>query len=347
MPAKKIVDALNRALREEMKRDERVVLLGEDIAVFGGAYRVTEGLLELFGEHRVRDTPISETAIIGAAVGAAMTGLRPVAEIQFNDFLTCAMDQICNQAAKTRFMLGGQVAIPMVIRAPYGATGRAAQHSQSLEAWFMHTPGLKVVMPSTPYDAKGLLKSAIRDDNPVMFFEHKLLYGAASPGGKAKSAVDELDEAFRPAPDEEYTIPFGEADIKRPGKDVTIVATGYMVHKAVKAAARLAVDENIDCEIIDPRSLVPLDRQTIIQSVKKTGRLVIASEDVLTCGVTAEISAIIAEHAFFYLDAPIRRVAVPDTPIPFAPAMEQAVIPQTENIVDAVIDTVKGSSSNW
>jgi len=342
MPAKKIVEALNQALREEMERDERVVLLGEDIAVFGGAYRVTEGLLEAFGENRVRDTPISETAIIGAAIGAAMTGLRPVAEIQFNDFLTCAMDQICNQAAKTRFMLGGQVSIPMVIRAPYGATGRAAQHSQSLEAWFMHTPGLKLVMPSTPYDAKGLLKTAIRDDNPVMFFEHKLLYGAASPGGKAKTAVDELDESFRPAPDEEYTIPLGEADIKRPGKDVTIFATGYMVHKALKAAARLAVEENIDCEIIDPRSLVPLDGKTIIQSVQKTGRLVIASEDVLSCGVTAEISAIVAEHAFFYLDAPIKRVAVCDTPIPFAPVMEQAVIPQIDSIVNAVLETVKG-----
>jgi len=342
MPAKKIVEALNQALREEMERDERVVLLGEDIAVFGGAYRVTEGLLEAFGENRVRDTPISETAIIGAAIGAAMTGLRPVAEIQFNDFLTCAMDQICNQAAKTRFMLGGQVSIPMVIRAPYGATGRAAQHSQSLEAWFMHTPGLKLVMPSTPYDAKGLLKTAIRDDNPVMFFEHKLLYGAASPGGKAKTAVDELDESFRPAPDEEYTIPLGEADIKRPGKDVTIFATGYMVHKALKAAARLAVEENIDCEIIDPRSLVPLDGKTIIQSVQKTGRLVIASEDVLSCGVTAEISAIVAEHAFFYFDAPIKRVAVCDTPIPFAPVMEQAVIPQIDSIVNAVLETVKG-----
>jgi len=336
MEAKKIVQALNQALREEMDRDENVVLLGEDIGVFQGAYRVTEGLLEKYGEERVKDTPISETAIIGAAVGAAMTGLRPVAEIQFCDFLACGMDQVCNQAAKIRFMLGGQVRVPLVIRAPYGATGRAAQHSQSLEAWFMHTPGLKVVMPSTPYDAKGLLKTAIRDDNPVMFFEHKLLYGATSPGGKAKTAVNELDEVFKPAPDEEYTLPFGLADIKRQGKDVTVVATGFMLHKSIKAAKRLTAEEGIDCEVIDPRTLVPFDKETIITSVIKTSRLVIVSEDVLTCGVASEISAMVAENALFYLDAPIKRVSVPDTPIPFAPVMEQAVIPQEEQIVDAV-----------
>jgi pyruvate/2-oxoglutarate/acetoin dehydrogenase E1 component len=339
MEAKKIVDALNQALSEEMDRDERVVLLGEDIAVFEGAYRVTQGLLARYGEKRVRDTPISEIAIIGAAVGAAMTGLRPVAEIQFNDFLACCMDQVCNQAAKARFMLGGQVKVPIVIRAPYGATGRAAQHSQSLEAWFVHTPGLKVVMPSTPYDAKGLLKTAIRDDNPVMFFEHKLLYGATSPGGKAKTAVNDLDETFRPAPEEEYTVPFGLCDVKREGKDVSIVATGYMVHKSLKAA-KLLEQLDIDCEVIDPRTLVPLDRDTILGSVEKTGRLVIVSEDVLSCGVSAEISAIVAEHAIFSLDAPIRRVAVPDTPIPFAPVMEQSVIPQVEQIVEAVKSVV-------
>jgi pyruvate/2-oxoglutarate/acetoin dehydrogenase E1 component len=335
MEARKIVDALNQALREEMDRDDTVVLLGEDIGVFQGAYRVTQGLMERYGEQRVKDTPISEIAIVGAAVGAAMTGLRPVAEIQFNDFLACAMDQVCNQAAKARFMLGGQVKVPVVIRAPYGATGRAAQHSQSLEAWFVHTPGLKVVMPSTPYDAKGLLKTAIRDDNPVMFFEHKLLYGATSPGGKAKTAINELDETFKPAPDHEYTIPFGAADIKREGKDVTIVATGLMVHKSVKAAKELE-KYGIQCEIIDPRTLVPLDRNTIIGSVKKTGRLVIVSEDVLSCGIASEISAMVVEYALFYLEAPIRRVSVPDTPIPFAPVMEQAVIPQVENIVEAV-----------
>jgi pyruvate dehydrogenase E1 component beta subunit len=339
MTATKIVDALRQALIEEMNRDKNVVLLGEDIAVFGGGYRVTEGLMEMFGEERVKDTPISEIAITGAAVGASMTGLRPVAEIQFNDFLACGMDQVCNQAAKAGFMLGGQVKLPMVIRAPVGATGRGAQHSQSLEAWFMHTPGLKVVFPSTPYDAKGLLKTAIRDDNPVMFFEHKLLYGAASPGGKAKTVVDDLGDVFKPAPDEDYTIPFGVADIKRPGKDVTVVATGFMLHRAMKAAGKLARD-GIDAEVIDPRTLVPLDRETIIKSVEKTGRIVIVSEDVLTCGVASEISAIVAENALFYLDAPVKRVSVPDTPIPFAPAMEQAVIPQEDRIIEEIKSVV-------
>ncbi len=333
--ARQIVEALRQALIEEMTRDSHVVLLGEDIAVFGGAYRVTEGLLAMFGAERVCDTPISETAIIGAAVGAAMTGLRPVAEIQFNDFLACAMDQVCNQAAKMRLMMGGQVKVPLVIRAPIGATGRGAQHSQSLEAWFMHTPGLKVVLPSTPYDAKGLLKTAIRDDNPVLFFEHKLLYGAASPGGKAKSAVDDLDEVFKPAPPEEYTIPFGVADVKRSGRDVTIVATGYMLHKSIKAARALA-EEGIEAEVIDPRTLVPLDKDTIIRSVEKTGRMVVVSEDVGTCGVTAEIAAVVAESALFSLDAPIKRVSVPHTPIPFAPNNELMVIPQEQDIITAV-----------
>lgn len=340
MEAKKIVQALRQALIEEMQKDENVVLLGEDIAVFDGAYRVTEGLLAMFGPERVRDTPISEVAIVGTAIGAAMTGLRPVAEIQFNDFLACAMDQVCNQAAKMRLMMGGQVKVPLVIRAPIGATGRAAQHSQSLEAWFMHTPGLKVVLPSTPYDAKGLLKTAIRDDNPVMFFEHKMLYGAASPGGKAKTAVDDLDESFKPAPEEEYYIPFGVADVKRQGKDVTVVATGLMVHKSIKAAKKLA-REGIAVEVIDPRTLVPLDKDTILKSVKKTGRLVVVSEDVLTCGVASEISALTAEHGLFYLDAPIRRVGVPDTPIPFAPECEKAVIPQEEQIMEAIRSVVK------
>ena len=335
MEAKKIVHALRQALIEEMTKDQSVVLIGEDIAVFNGAYRVTEGLLEIFGEDRVCDTPISEIAIVGAAIGAAMTGLRPVAEIQFNDFLACAMDQICNQAAKIRLMMGGQVQVPIVIRAPFGATGRAAQHSQSLEAWFMHTPGLKVVMPSTPYDAKGLLKAAIRDNNPVMFFEHKMLYGAASPGGKAKTAVDDLDEIFKPAPEEEYCIPLGVADIKRTGRDVTVVATGYMVHKAAKAA-KVLEKEGVDIEIIDPRTLFPIDMAAIVGSVEKTGRLIIVSEDVVTCGFASEVSAYIAENALFSLDAPIIRVSVPHTPIPFAPNNEQAVIPQENDIINAV-----------
>lgn len=333
--ARSIVQALRMALIEEMERDPAVFLLGEDIGVFGGAYRVTEGLLARFGESRVRDTPISEAGIVGAAVGAAMTGLRPVAEIQFNDFLACAMDQIVNQAAKIRFMMGGQVSVPLVIRAPVGATGRAAQHSQSLEAWFMHAPGLKVVFPCTPYDAKGLLKSAIRDNNPVMFFEHKLLYGGSSPGGKAKTAVDGLGPAFCPAPAADYLVPLGVAEVKRPGRDVTVVATGLMVHKALAAAAALAA-EGIEVEVIDPRTLVPLDRETILASVRKTGRLVVASEDVLTCGVASEIAAIVAEQAVWSLDAPIVRVAVPDTPIPFAPSNEAAVIPQVSTIVEAI-----------
>jgi len=330
-----LAQALRQALIEEMRRDDFVVLLGEDIGVLGGAYTVTAGLLEMFGEERVRDTPISETGIVGAAVGAAMTGLRPVAEIQFNDFLTCAMDPICNQAAKLRFMMGGQVNIPVVIRAPIGASGRAAQHSQSLEAWFMHTPGLKVVMPSTPYDAKGLLKAAIRDDNPVMFFEHKLLYGARSPGGKAQTAVGNLTEVYRPAPEDDYTIPFGVADIKRQGRDVTIVATGFMVHQALQSA-QLLEKQGIDVEIVDPRTLAPLDKETILRSVEKTSRLVVVSEDVMTCGVAAEISALVAEYGIFSLDAPIKRISVPDTPIPFAPIMERAVIPQVERITGVV-----------
>jgi len=343
MIATRMAQALRQALIEEMRKDEDVVLLGEDIGVFGGAYRVTEGLLDMFGEDRVRDTPVSEIAIVGAAVGAAMTGLRPVVEIQFNDFLTCAMDQICNQAAKMRLMMGGQVNVPLVIRAPIGATGRAAQHSQSLEAWFMHTPGLKVVLPSTPYDAKGLLKTAIRDNNPVMFFEHKMLYGAASPGGKARTAIEGLDESFKPAPEEEYYLPFGVADVKRHGKDVTVVATGLMVHKSLKAAGVLA-GEGLDVEVIDPRTLVPLDRKTILESVSKTGRLVVVTEDVVTCGVAAEISAIVAEEGLFSLDAPIRRVGVPDTPIPFAPNNEKAVIPGEPDIIAAIKSVAGGAA---
>ncbi len=335
MPTTTIVEALRTALIEEMDRDDSVVVFGEDIGVFGGAYRVTEGLLEKYGEERIKDTPISEIAIAGAAVGAAMTGLRPVAEFQFNDFMACGMDQICNQAAKIRFMMGGQVKVPLVFRAPMGATGRAAQHSQCLEAWFVHTPGLKVVLPATPYDAKGLLKSAIRDDNPVIMLEHKLLYGAKSPGGKAQTAVNDLGETFTPAPDEEYLIPLGKADIKREGKDVTVVATSMMMHKSIKAAEVLQ-REGVEVEVLDPRTLVPLDRDAILESVKKTGRLVVASEDVLSCGFTAEVAACIAEEGIYYLETPIQRVAVQDTPIPFAPVMEKDVIPGEKTIIDAI-----------
>lgn len=313
-------EALREALREEMIRDENVFLLGEDIGPYwGGPFRVTKGLAEEFEEERVRDTPISESAIVGAAVGAAITGTRPVAEIMFGDLTTLIMDQLLNQAAKLRYMFGGQAKVPVVVRTPLGAgASMAAQHSQSPEAWFMHVPGLKVAIPSTPQDAKGLLKTAIRDDNPVIFFEHKLLYSL-------KGLV----------PEEEYTIPFGEADIKREGRDVTIVATLYMVHKALKAAEELSA-EGISAEVVDPRTLVPLDKGAIINSVKKTGRVVIVTEDCKRAGVSAEIAAILAEEALDYLDAPIRRVAEPDTPIPFSPPLEQFVIPDEKSIIEAV-----------
>ena len=313
-------EALREALREEMRRDSTVFLLGEDIGRYwGGAFKVTEGLAEEFGDERVRDTPISESAIIGTAVGAAITGMRPVAEIMFGDLTALAMDQIANQAAKIRYMFGGQASCPLVIRTPFGAgVNIASHHSQSLEAWFMHVPGLYVAVPSTPYDAKGLLKTAIRGNNPVFFCEHKLLY----------PVEDEV-------PEEEYNIPFGVADIKREGADVTIVATLYMVHKALNAAKQLE-KEGVDAEVVDPRTLTPLDKQAIIKSVKKTGRLVIVSEDCKTAGVSAEIAAMVTEEAIDYLDAPIKRVAEPDTPIPFSPPLEQYVIPDEKAIMKAV-----------
>jgi len=317
-------DALREALREEMKREKTVFLLGEDIGRYwGGAFGVTKGLAEEFGDERVRDTPISESAIIGVGVGAAITGMRPVAEIMFGDLSALAMDQICNQAAKIRYMFGGQVTAPLVIRTPFGAgVNIASHHSQSLEAWFMHTPGLYVAVPSTPYDAKGLLKRAIRGDNPVFFVEHKLLY-------PVKGMV----------PEEDYTVPFGLADVKREGADVTIFATLYMVHKALAAAEKLS-KEGISVEVVDPRTLSPLDKSTIVKSVKKTGRIIIVTEDCKTGGVSAEIAAIVVEEALDYLDAPIKRVAEPDTPIPFSPTLEQFVIPNEKSIIKAVKETV-------
>ncbi|MEM3627196.1 MAG: alpha-ketoacid dehydrogenase subunit beta [Candidatus Bathyarchaeia archaeon] len=317
-------EALREALREEMRRDSTVFLLGEDIGRYwGGAFKVTEGLAEEFGDERVRDTPISESAIIGVAVGAAITGMRPVAEIMFGDLTALAMDQIANQAAKIHYMFGGQAHCPMVIRTPFGAgVNIAAHHSQSLEAWFMHVPGLYVAVPSTPYDAKGLLKSAIRGKNPVFFCEHKLLYPIEGE-----------------VPEEEYAIPFGVADVKREGTDVTIVATLYMVHKALKAAEELE-GEGVSVEVLDPRTLTPLDKQAIIKSVRKTGRIVIVSEDCKTAGVSAEIAAVVAEEALDYLDAPIRRVAEPDTPIPFSPPLERYVIPNEEAIIKAVKEVI-------
>jgi pyruvate/2-oxoglutarate/acetoin dehydrogenase E1 component len=317
-------DALREALSEEMQRDKSVFLLGEDIGRdWEGAFKVTRGLAQEFGDDRVRDTPISESAIVGAAVGAAITGMRPVAEIMFGDLTTLAMDQITNQAAKIHYMFGGQAKVPLVIRTPFGGgVNIAAHHSQSLEAWFMHVPGLLVAVPSTPRDAKGLLKTAIRGDNPVMFCEHKLLYAMEGP-----------------VPEEDYTIPFGVADVKREGTDVTIVATLFMVHKSLEAAKTLQ-REGISVEVVDPRTILPLDKAAIINSVKKTGRLVVVSEDCKTGGITAEIAAVVAEEAIDYLDAPIRRVAEPDTPIPFSPPLEASVLPDENNIITAVRDIV-------
>jgi pyruvate/2-oxoglutarate/acetoin dehydrogenase E1 component len=311
--------AIQEALREEMQRDAAVFLLGEDIAEFGGSYKVTAGLLDEFGPERVRNTPISEAAIVGAALGAALVGMRPVAELMYVDFSAIAMDQIVNQVAKVRYMFGGKAKASLVIRTQGGA-GRssAAQHAQSLEAWFMHIPGLKLVQPSTPYDAKGLLKTAIRDDNPVMFIEHKLLYPVQGP-----------------VPEEDYLIPFGQADIKRGGNDVTVVATSRMVHRALAAAEKLAA-EDIDVEVIDPRTLNPLDEDTIVASVRKTQRLVIAYEAYERGGIGAEIAALVANKALDYLDAPIERVASLNTPMPFSPKLENYVVPSEERIIAGI-----------
>jgi len=319
MSKKTYLQALNEALRQEMERDEKVFIIGEDVGQFGGCFGVTQGLFTQFGERRVMDTPITESAIVGTAAGAAASGLRPVAELMFVDFIGVAMDQLFNQACKMRFMFGGKAKVPMTLRMPQGAgIGAAAQHSQSLEAWFMHIPGLKVVIPSTPYDAKGLLISAIRDDNPVVFLEHKLLYGVEGE-----------------VPDESYTIDIGKADVKREGTDVTIVATSLMVHTALAAAEKLAAD-GISAEVVDPRSLQPLDKNTILSSVEKTHALVIAHEAVGFAGPGAEIAAMVAEEGLEHLDAPIRRVAAPFCPVPFSPPLEQAYIPGVDDIINAV-----------
>ncbi|MGA7878814.1 MAG: alpha-ketoacid dehydrogenase subunit beta [Desulfoferrobacter sp.] len=319
MATKTYLQALNEGLSQEMERDPDVFILGEDVGQFGGCFGVTQGLFQKFGEERVKDTPITESAIIGAATGAAAAGLRPVCEIMFVDFIGVAMDQLFNQAAKMRYMFGGKAKIPMVLRAPQGAgIGAAAQHSQSLEAWFAHVPGLKVAMPASPYDAKGLIVSAIRDDNPVVFLEHKLLYGVEGE-----------------VPDDLYTVEFGKAEIKRQGEDVTIVATSKMVYTALDAAEKLA-EGGISAEVIDPRTIVPLDIGTIIDSVKKTHALVIVHEAVKQGGFGAEIAAQVAEQAFDYLDAPIVRIGAPFTPVPFSPPLEQAFIPNEESIIKAV-----------
>jgi acetoin:2,6-dichlorophenolindophenol oxidoreductase subunit beta len=314
-------EAIRQALREEMLRDERVFLMGEDIGIYGGAFGVTRGLVEEFGEERVRDTPISEAVIAGCAIGAALTGTRPVAEFQFSDFMTLAMDQIVNQGAKLRFMFGGKAEVPVVYRAPLGSgTGAAAQHSQSLEAWFAHVPGLKVVLPSTPADAKGLLTASIRDPNPVIFLEHKVLY-------KQKGMV----------PSGDWEIPLGQADIKRQGEHLTIIALSIMVPRALAAAARLA-QEGIEAEVIDPRTLQPLDEQTLVDSVRKTGRVLIVHEAVQTGGFGGEIAArLAASEAFYYLDAPIMRLGGAGVPIPYNPRLEKRATPQEEDIYQAAL----------
>lgn len=314
-----LAQAVNDAISLEMERDPNVIILGEDIGAPGGPLGVTAGLFQTFGKKRVIDTPITESGFLGAAVGAATCGLRPIVEIMFIDFIGVAMDQLFNQAAKMRYMFGGKVKIPMVMRASCGAgLQAAAQHSQCLEAWFMHIPGVKVAMPSTPYDAKGLLISAIRDNNPVVFLEHKAIYGVEGE-----------------VPVEAYAIPLGQADIKREGTDVTIVATAMMVSRALSAAQKLSAD-GINAEIIDPRSLSPLDEETILESVRKTHRLLIVHEEVRFAGSGAEIAAMVAEKAFDYLDAPIQRIAAPFCPVPFSGVLEEEYIPSEEKIIAAV-----------
>jgi len=318
------VEALNEALMQEMERDPNVVVMGEDVGVYGGIFGVTKGLLQKFGPDRVIDTPISETGFIGAAVGAAAAGLRPVVELMFVDFFGVCMDQIYNQAAKMRYMFGGKIKIPVTIRTTIGGgLSAAAQHSQVLYSIFAHVPGLKVVVPSTPYDAKGLLITAIRDDNPKIFFEHKLLYGVKGP-----------------VPKEPYTIPFGVADVKIEGSDVTVVAVAYMVHEVLKAANELK-KEGISVEVIDPRTLVPFDKDTVIKSVKKTGRLVVVDEDYDRCGFASWVAAIVADECFGYLDAPIKRVTTPTVPIPFSPVLEKEILPNAEKVIKAVKEVVR------
>ena len=323
-----IAEALREAVAEEMRRDESVFLIGEDIGVeggFGGAFGVYLGLVEEFGHERIIDTPISEKAIAGAAVGAALAGMRPIADMQYSDFLFECMDELVNQAAKLRYMSGGKLSVPMVMRAPVGATLRGAQHGQCPESYFVHVPGLKVVAPSDAYHAKGILKAAVRDDNPVLVFEHKLLYG--SKGREAAGSLDLTAEV----PDQEYTVPIGKAIVKRHGREVTIVATHVSLYRALGAAEELAA-LGIECEVIDPLTLLPLDTATIFESVARTGRLVIAHEDTMTGGWGAEVAARAAEECLYSLEAPVRRIAALDVPIPFAPVLEQAVLPSVERI---------------
>ncbi len=309
--------AVREAIAEEMRRDPRVFIMGEDVAEAGTPFKVLSGLVEEFGTSRVIDTPISEAGITGLGVGGAMTGMRPIVDIMFGDFIALAMDQIVNQAAKVHYMSGGKLKVPLVVRTTMGATRRtAAQHSQSLHAWVSHVPGLKVVLPSTPYDAKGLLKTAIRDENPVIFFEDKMMYQLKGP-----------------VPEEDYTIPFGVADIKRTGTDITLVATSSMVQIALEAAEQLAAI-GISAEVIDPRTTFPLDKQAMIESAKKTSRAIVIDEGYERYGVTAEIAAVIADGAFYYLDAPVKRMGALDVPVPFSPTLEDVTVPTATTVMD-------------
>ena len=315
-----VKQALNEAMREEMRRDETVIIMGCDVGIRGNPFGVTRGLYDEFGAARVRDTPISEAGFTGACLGAAATGLRPIAEILYSDWITIPMDQIVNQIAKIRYMFGGTIEVPLVIRAPVGAGGgQAAQHSQSFESWFSHVPGLHVVMPITPYDVKGLLKTAIRSNNPVLFFEHKRGY-----------------EIEGVVPDEEYTIPLGEADVKREGSDVTVVAISIMVHRALAAAEELNA-KGIECEVIDPRTIYPMDYETILASLEKTNRLVVTHESNRRSGIGGEILSQIVERGFDLFDAPPVIVAGADVPMPYSRALEKLVIPNEEGIKDAVL----------
>ncbi|MDW8325061.1 MAG: alpha-ketoacid dehydrogenase subunit beta [Anaerolineales bacterium] len=311
-------EAIREALAEELRRDPRVFMIGEDIAEAGTTFKVLTGLVEEFGPERIIDSPISEPGFTGLGVGAAMTGLRPVVDIMFGDFSTLIMDQIVNQAAKIHYMSGGKLKVPMVLRTTMGAGRRsAAQHSQSLHAWFSHIPGLKVVVPSTPYDAKGLMKSAIRDDNPVIVLEDKMMYRTVKG----------------PVPAEEYLVPLGVADVKRVGSDLTLVATSSMVHVALEAAAQLA-EIGLSAEVVDPRTLVPLDKDTLINSAKKTGRVIVIDEGYEQYGVTAELASVIADGAFYYLDAPVKRLGAMNVPIPFSPVLEDLTIPSVPQVVE-------------
>ena len=310
------VEAIREGLLEEMRRDESVFVMGEDIGVYGGAFKVTKGFLEEFGERRVVDTPLSESAIVGAGTGAAINGLRPVIEMQFSDFMACGFDQITNFAAKCRYRWGA--AVPMVIRAPAGGGIHGGPfHSQNPEMPYVHTPGLKVVQPATAYDAKGLIKAAVRDNDPVIYLEHKHLY---------RSVKEEL-------PQHEYVVPLGRAAVRREGSDLSIVTYGWMVHVAIEAAEKLAT-EAIDVEVVDLRTLAPMDRETVLTSVKKTSKVILLHEDTLTGGLAGELAGIISEHAFEYLDGPLVRIAAPDTPVPFSPPLEEAFLPNTEQVVE-------------